>query len=131
MLFMSTVSTPHETIVKPRKQPQKKTKQIHKIWSNTHIKSLPIPVYIDDYNYNMGSVDLADQYRTSYAEKRRNHRTWMPLFKFLVQSTIVNATKIWVARGHSTIKSSASSKFRKQLATSLLRYTQPLKVGTQ
>jgi len=128
---MSTVSTPHDTIIRPRRRPQKKTKQIRKIWGDTPIKSLPIPVYINDYNHNMGSVDLADQYRASYAETRRNHRTWMPLFKFLVQSTIVNATKIWVAKGHGTIKSSASSKFRKELAASLLRHTEPLKACTQ
>jgi hypothetical protein len=108
---MSTVSTPQDTIIKPRKRPQKKTKQIRKIWGDVYVKSLPIPVYIDDYNHNMGSVDLADQYRASYAEKRRNCRTWMPLFKFLVQSTIVNAIKIWVARGHGTIKTGASSNF--------------------
>jgi hypothetical protein len=78
----------------------------------------------------MGGVDLADQYRALYAENRRNCRTWMPLFKFLVQSIIVNAVKIWVARGHATIKRSASKKFRQQLATSLLRYTQPFKSCT-
>jgi hypothetical protein len=64
----------------------------------------------------MGGVDLADQYRASYAEKRRTCRTWIPLFKFLLQSTIANAVKIWIAQGHSTIKDSASHKFRKQLA---------------
>jgi hypothetical protein len=79
----------------------------------------------------MGSVDLVDQYRANYAEKRRSCRTWMPLFKFLVQSTIVNAVKIWIAKGHGTIQRSASVKFRKQLATSLLRYTRPLKTHTQ
>ena len=124
VLFMSTVSTPQEMIVKPRKKPHKKTKQIRQIWGDSYVKNLPIPVYIDDYNTNMGSVDLADQYRASYAEKRRTCRTWIPLFKFLVQSTIANAVKIWIAQGHSTIKDSASHKFRKQLATSLLRYSQ-------
>jgi hypothetical protein len=72
----------------------------------------------------MGSVDLADQYRASYAKRRRTCRTWIPLFKFLVQSIITNTVKIWIAQGHSTIKDSASYKFRKQLATSLLRHSQ-------
>ena len=121
---MSTVSTPQETIIKSRKKPYKKTKQIRQIWSNSYIKNLPIPVYIDEYNQNIGGVDLADQYRASYAEKRRTCRTWIPLFKFLLQSTIANAVKIWIAQGHSTIKDSASHKFRKQLATLLLRYSQ-------
>src|ERR1700722_11254194 len=38
VLFMLTVSTPHDTIVKPRKRPQKKTTQTRKIWGNTYIK---------------------------------------------------------------------------------------------
>jgi hypothetical protein len=52
----------------------------------------------------------------------------MPLFKFLVQSTISNVTNIWVARGYATIKNDASYRFRKQLAIALLRYTEPSRV---
>ena len=70
VLFMLTVSTPQETIIKSRKKPHKKTKQIRQIWSDSYIKNLPIPVYIEEYNQNMGSVDLADQYRALYTKKR-------------------------------------------------------------
>lgn len=71
----------------------------------------------------MNAVDLADQYRAAYADKRRQFRTWQPLFQFMLQTSITNALKLWVARGHCSIKSSASHKFRIQLANSLLSYT--------
>lgn len=34
---------------------------------------------VDDYNNNMGGVDLADQRIAKYTPQFRCHRSWMPL----------------------------------------------------
>ncbi len=39
---------------------------------------LAIPRYIDDYNYNMGGVDIADQHRAAYSSQRKALRNWIP-----------------------------------------------------
>ncbi len=39
---------------------------------------LAIPRYIDDYNYNMGGVDIANQHRAAYSSQRKALRNWIP-----------------------------------------------------
>jgi hypothetical protein len=37
-------------------------------------KTLPIPVFVDDYNHNMGDVDLANQLKNSDSVEIRPHK---------------------------------------------------------
>lgn len=41
-------------------------RKIRGIWGDQPTKILPIPTFIDDYNHNMGGVDIADQLRSYY-----------------------------------------------------------------
>lgn len=56
-----------------------------------HIRDLPIPVAIDDYNRFMGGVDIADQLRAGFSTQQRGVKPWRPLFYWLLDSTIINA----------------------------------------
>ncbi|PWW72812.1 hypothetical protein C7212DRAFT_52859, partial [Tuber magnatum] len=52
---------------------------------------LPIPLIIDDYNYNVNGVDRADQVRASYPTQLKALRNWLPLFFWILDTSIVNS----------------------------------------
>jgi Transposase IS4 len=43
---------------------------VRKVFGEEYIKELSIPCFIDDYNHNIGGVDLANQFRESYETHR-------------------------------------------------------------
>ena len=45
-----------------------------------HSRLLPIPGIVDDYNYYIGGVDIADQLRAKFANWPRGVKPWKPLF---------------------------------------------------
>ena len=60
VLFMSTVSTGIETILRPRRRPAKtatNAKSSREVFRDKPIKALLIPRFIDDYNHFMGAVN--------------------------------------------------------------------------
>jgi hypothetical protein len=59
-----------------------------------HTCLLPIPGAINDYNYHMGGVDIADQLRTGFSTQQRGVKPWRPLFYWLLDSTIINAFRL-------------------------------------
>jgi Transposase IS4 len=55
-------------------------------------KDLFIPRAINDYNRHIKGVDQADALRANFICYRpHNHRTWWPLFYFLINVSCVNA----------------------------------------
>ncbi|GMF56648.1 unnamed protein product [Phytophthora fragariaefolia] len=54
-------------------------------------KTFAIPCCVDDYNHYMVGVDIADQYRAYYATQLFSYRTWVPIFFWLLDTTIINA----------------------------------------
>ena len=56
-----------------------------------HCRLLPVPGMVDDYNHYMNSVDIADQLQAKFTTKQQTHRSWLPLFYFCLDTTIVNA----------------------------------------
>src|SRR6202021_3409306 len=52
---------------------------------------LPIPGMINGYNFNIGGVDIADQLQALFNTQQRTQRNWMPLFHWLLDTSIVNA----------------------------------------
>ena len=52
---------------------------------------LPIPLIIDNYNFNMNGVNRADQLRASIECHRKGNRNWLPLLWWLLDSVKVNA----------------------------------------
>ena len=55
-----------------------------------------IPRYIDEYNYNMGGVDIADQHRNAFKTQRKALRNWVPQWYWMIDSATVNAFKVGV-----------------------------------
>ncbi|OAQ22384.1 hypothetical protein K457DRAFT_1825532 [Linnemannia elongata AG-77] len=47
----------------------------------------------------MNGVDLSDQYRSYYSTQLTVFRTWMPLFFWILDTTIVNSYRIYKAQG--------------------------------
>ncbi|GES85239.1 hypothetical protein RCL_jg18055.t1 [Rhizophagus clarus] len=64
--------------------------KVRAVFGTASKKSLPIPVVIDDYNHFMGEVDIADQLQGYYDTQLPVRRTWMPLFFWLLDMTLIN-----------------------------------------
>jgi len=64
---------------------------INTVWGEESVKVLPLPVASVDYNLFMGGVDISDQRRSYFSTQLRSVRTWMPLFYWLLDTTIINA----------------------------------------
>ena len=86
--------------------------------------NLDIPIFIDDYNHHMNSVDLANQYRQPYDTQQISYRTWIPLLHWILDQAAINAYKLgivaktWDKDGHS-----AQLEFRRALYGRLLSYS--------
>jgi len=65
------------------------------IFGNHTRKKLPIPKIIDDHNYYMGGVDIADQLRSYYLTQQQVRRTWMSLFFWLLDVAAINSYVIY------------------------------------
>ena len=69
------------------------TKQLQRFFASR--LALPVILPIDDYNYNMNSVDRADQLRAEFNTKRATRRNWLPYFFWLLDCAIINAFLLW------------------------------------
>jgi Transposase IS4 len=61
-------------------------------YENTRL--LPIPLAIDDYNHYISGVDIADRLRAGFSTQQHRVKPWMPLFYWLLDSTIINAFRL-------------------------------------
>jgi hypothetical protein len=123
VLFITTVHDGHSTVVRPRKRPHNATqKEIVTTWGSSYVKDKAIPTAIDEYNHHMGAVDQADQSRKCYNRRTRQRRTWRPFFKFLFQSSICNAAKLWTET-HPSSQQSQTLRFQLNVALGLLSRT--------
>jgi hypothetical protein len=99
---------------------------VRKIFGEEYIKELPIPCFIDDYNYDMGGVDLANQYRELYETYRASLRNWWPLFYWLIDVTCINAYRLYIlytGKGYLTYL-----QFRIELYCKLFEYSEKVKL---
>lgn len=86
VLALSNIHTVHRAEdfrERQRKRPAKTSTNgriVRKVFGDQYSKELNIPCFIDDYNHNMGGVDLANQFRESYETHRATLRNWWPLF---------------------------------------------------
>lgn len=60
-------------------------------WGNSSVCKLRMPRFSIDYNDHMGGVDIADQRRSYYYTQLRVCRNWMPIFFWLLDTSIINA----------------------------------------
>jgi hypothetical protein len=89
-----TVYKPADWITRLRKRPAKTStsaKVAHEPFDDQPTKELPIPCFIDDYNYHMGGVDRANRLRASYETHQRCLRSWWPLIFWTFNIAIINA----------------------------------------
>jgi hypothetical protein len=100
VLALSTIHTVHtaqDFIDKERRRPSKTSTNGSAAWKafgDNPRMVMPIPRLIDDYNQNMGGVDIANQFRQPYETHRTTHRVWFPLFYWLIDAMIVNAYRL-------------------------------------
>ena len=91
----STMHKAGNTIKRMRKRPRKtqnNRNHVDRIWGENGAVEIYIPTLIDDYNYWMGGVDVADQ-RISYYHPSQLvcKRTWIPIFMQLLSIIRNNA----------------------------------------
>ncbi|KAB0800404.1 hypothetical protein PPYR_06144 [Photinus pyralis] len=81
------------------------------------------PKSIDDYNRNMGGVDLFDQLHSCYSIAWKSRKWWMKLFYYMIDACIVNSYVLYKA-GASTSQQKYTPKkqlvFRSILANQLI-----------
>ena len=83
---------------KVRKRPAKTLTNgriIRQVFRSEHTKELQIPCLINDYNYYIEGVDLANQYKEPYKTYRPTSRTWWPLFYWLINIACINAYRLY------------------------------------
>ena len=107
---MTTGHNGKDSVIRSRRRPPKtasNSASSRRVFGqNEAIKDLPIPGFIDAYNHYMNGVDQADQLRAYYTSQRPHWRTWLPLWHFLLDTTVINCWKI--------AQTSPKSRFGKQ-----------------
>lgn len=81
------------------------------------------PKSIDDYNQNMGGVDLFDQLHSCYSIAWKSRRWWLKLFYYFVDASIVNSYIIYkttVSQKQPRTKPITHLTFRSILANLLI-----------
>ncbi len=96
MLFLSTVYTGHETVIRKRKRPnstQPYSRQIKQKFGQMSVLQLCLPSIAADYNDRMNGVDRADHLRSIIRPRHRQRRgparalTW----DFLLLTALANS----------------------------------------
>ena len=86
--------------------------------SQPHIeRGLAFPIAVRQYNKHMGGSDGNAQGRAYYSPGTRSFRYWWPLFKFLLDASILNAYILWQLQFSESKLSHVD--FQHQVATSL------------
>ena len=126
VLFMTTYHDITKTIDRLHRRPKKSSTNatmVRGIFGDLSRKVLPIPEFIDDYNYHMGGVDIADQLRSYYCTQQPSCRNWYPLFYWLLDTTLVNAYRIQrTLLSHRPIRSEHYF-FRTRVADQLIQHS--------
>jgi len=96
--ILSTVHDFESQQERLRKQQGKKStnaKKAQEAFGNLQEKEMMIPLCIDDYNHNMGGVDIADQMRSYYDTQLTSFRTWWPMLFWAYDIMVTNAYLIY------------------------------------
>jgi hypothetical protein len=82
---------------------------------------LEILTFIDNYNHNMNSVDLANQHRQPYDTQQIAYRTWVLLLHWILDQAAINAYKL--ATIGKTWPKDRHLEFRRALYRKLLDFS--------
>lgn len=119
MLFITSYHDIKKKVERLRRWPKKTSTNatvVRDIFQDQSRKVLPISGFIDDYNYHMDSVDIADQLRSYYTIQQKCHRNWFPLFYWLLDPSLVNAYRI-----QKTLNSTGYRKLQSETFTFTLK----------
>jgi len=116
----------HDRKDRYRRRPRETTSNraaVQGVWGPQAHRNLSVPALTADYNDNMGGVDIADQCRTYYATQLRVARNWMPLFFWLLDTTVINAYIIAheLYPTHQAYKKDLRWKWHEDLAWELVK----------
>jgi len=77
VLFMTTYHETEHMVERVRRRPKKTSMNalmVRRIFGDESRKLLAIPAFINDYNFHMGGVDIADQLRSYYSAQQKASR---------------------------------------------------------
>ena len=97
MLTIVHVVSHSDTVDRLRRRPRLTSTngpRVREVFGSQARKVLAIPRIIDDYNWHMGGVDVADQLRSSFSSHIPSQRTWMPLFFWLLDTSATKSSVI-------------------------------------
>ena len=123
VFFMTTYHDIREKVVRNRRRPKKTSTNaalVRQVFGDNPQKALPIPAFIDDYNFHMGAVNISDQLRSYYSTQLRCRRNWLPLFFYLLDTTIINSHRIFRTLYPQLKTRSSHLFFRDDLANKLI-----------
>jgi hypothetical protein len=129
VLGLSTVHTVHQAsswVTSKRNRPSETSTNANitrEIFEDLPFMLLDIPTFIDGYNHNMNSVDLANQHRQPYDTQRIAFCTWIPLLHWILDQAAINAYKLATVGKTWLDDISAHLKFRRALYRKLLDYS--------
>lgn len=135
VLAQSTVYDGHIMVDRLRKRPREtssKAKAARQPFGDDHEKILPIPALYNDYNYEMGRVDVGDQLASSMPGARRQRRGGhQALEQWLLVTALVNCYRIHceVTKANPPMKTLKHHKFREELAEAIVGRFGPLAKG--
>lgn len=121
MLTTIHVVSSENTVVRERKRPRLTStngRQVRAVFGDNPTKQLAISQIVDDYNFRMGGVDIADQLRAAYTCHHASRRTWMSLFFWLIDTCATNSYCIY--RCLFPEWKNRHKEFRKNLARQLI-----------
>jgi hypothetical protein len=78
------------------------------------------PKSIDDYNQNMGGVDLFDQLHSCYNISWKSRKWWLKLFYYLIDASVVNSYILYKTGASTKFKPKSHLVFRSVLANQLI-----------
>ena len=133
VLFMTSVHTGRETVIRKRRRPAKtatNAKTSRAVFGEEVTKDLTISTSIDLYNHYMNGMDVVDQLRCYYNTQRVHNKTWFPIWHFLLNTAVINCYKIantTEERSYAKLrKHSAHKRFREDLVTDLFENSERL-----
>ena len=118
-----TVEYDADFVERNRKRPrihQHNKKSVLDVFGNASVKNLRIPRVIDDYNYNMNGVDVADQLRSYYDTHIVTRRNWYPIFFWILDTCIINA--FIMSKSIASTKHLSQKEFRMDIANELINH---------
>ena len=96
MTSIHTLRNRASKVYKKRRAPRRSNPQAAtQHFQNSPVQVKEIPAVINDYNYNKGGVDIADQYRYYYDTHLPTYRTWFLMFFWALETSLINSYLIY------------------------------------